>query len=152
MDSETIVKVPHPTLRTVAQPLENPDNLPEAIFWRIMNMLQVMEGAKGIGLAAPQINWPVRVFVMNVTGLESDNYIFINPGVELSGKIINSIEGCLSIPEINGVVLRNESVVVKAYGINGKPFTETFHGLEARCIQHEYDHLCGILFTDKVVQ
>ena len=118
------------------------------------DMYETMEGADGIGLAAPQIGKSVRIFVIDATKMEDPEVgefkqIFINPVmVKQDGDEWAFEEGCLSIPEIREEVYRQEQLTIKYFDENWQPKEETFDGLKARIIQHEYDHIEGILFTD----
>lgn len=147
MKSDNLVLVPDPRLRETAAPIKL---LTRSKIKRIHGMLDIMKESGGIGLAAPQIGWTVRAFVMNVTGKTEDDLIFINPTLEAFGQIILYREGCLSIPGVYGNVLRPEGVRVRALDLTGKSFIMEASGLAARCAQHEFDHLSGVLFTDKV--
>jgi peptide deformylase len=111
-------------------------------------MLEAMAG-KGIGLAGPQVASPLRLFVTNVEG--DKPRIFINPEIVLTSQELISIEeGCLSLPRLYLDVVRPEFVRVQAWNDKGRPFTVETDGLLARVIQHEYDHLEGILFIDRL--
>lgn len=114
----------------------------------LKNMIDVMNRAKGIGLAAIQIGVPSRVFVMQI----GDTPIaFINPVIIYrSPDVYDDVEGCLSIPEVREPVSRSREIQVNYLDENGRTQSTMFDGLEARCIQHEIDHLDGILFIDKL--
>jgi peptide deformylase len=106
-----------------------------------------MENSKGVGLAAPQINVSLRVIVYEV---DNKFYAFINPEIIKCFKETSSIEeGCLSLPNIYGEVERPEKIILKATNSEGKKIKLKAFGLLARAIQHEIDHLDGILFIDK---
>lgn len=118
----------------------------------VEGMYECMYRADGIGLAAPQVGEKVRVFVLDVPGEEDarTKRAFVNPVlVEKSGSDTNE-EGCLSIPGIRADVKRAARVVVEAHDENGTPFRLEAEGLLARAIQHETDHLDGVLFVDRV--
>ena len=131
----------------------------------INNMWDTMYAAQGVGLAAPQIGESIRLFIVD-TYLFSDNddlsmdernflkglkKVFINPKIiEENGKECVFNEGCLSIPGIRENVMRKDSIIIKFQDLNGKFIEESFSGIAARVIQHEYDHIEGILFTDKL--
>ncbi len=118
----------------------------------IENLVDTMYHNNGVGLAAPQVGENVRIFVIDVTEPNEapDPIIFINPKIIKKEGAINSYEGCLSFPQMYTNVRRYETVKVKALNFNGKPFViEAKEGsLLARAIQHEFDHLDGILFVD----
>jgi peptide deformylase len=109
------------------------------------DMFETMDAAKGIGLAANQVGVPRRVAVVDVDG---DRFAMIDPRiVETEGRV-TAEEGCLSIPEIYADVTRPDRVVIEALDTNGNPYRREATGLKARAIQHEIDHLDGILFLD----
>ncbi len=117
------------------------------------DMLEAMYHAEGIGLAAPQVGESVRLFVLDVAreGEKKNPMVFFNPQIiDPRGKSVAE-EGCLSIPEVWAEVVRPEVITVRALDREGKPFElPGIDGLLARCIQHENDHLEGVLFTDKI--
>ncbi|WP_153799629.1 peptide deformylase [Foetidibacter luteolus] len=156
-----IVAYGAPVLRKTAQDIDKDyPNLQKFIE----DMWETMYASNGVGLAAPQVNRDVRIFVMDSSQIfegqeEQDKgkypdepgikKVFINPhAVELEGEEWSYNEGCLSIPKIREDVMRPESVTLEYVDENFEPHTETFHGLTARIIQHEYDHLEGKLFID----
>ena len=112
-------------------------------------MLDILKRDKGIGVAGPQIGFMKRIFV---THIEGDNErVFINPSIlETSLSTVKYEEGCLSVPGIYANVIRSEFVKVQAWNEKGRPFTLEASGLLARVIQHENDHLNGIVFLDHV--
>jgi peptide deformylase len=118
------------------------------------DMYETMEQADGIGLAAPQIGKSIRMFVIDASKMEDPEVnqfkqIFINPVmIEEEGEEWAFEEGCLSIPEIREDVFRHESLRIKFFDENWVAHEKTYSGLQARIIQHEYDHIEGILFTD----
>ena len=129
------------------------------------NMFETMYGANGIGLAAPQIGLPIRLFLVDVSPFaENEEYsedekeefesfikVFINAKIiEESGDEWAFNEGCLSIPDVNEDVFRQPKVVIEYQDENFKKHKETYTGIIARVIQHEYDHIEGVLFTDKL--
>jgi peptide deformylase len=122
----------------------------------IANMFETMYSAHGVGLAAPQVGLSIRLFVidgepMDEVELKDFKKVFINPKIiEESGEEWAFSEGCLSIPGIREDVFRNEKLILHYFDENWKEHKETFNGLKARIIQHEYDHIEGILFTDKL--
>jgi peptide deformylase len=112
------------------------------------DMLSAMAG-RGIGLAGPQVASPLRLFVTSVEG--DKPRIFINPEIVLtSQEMVEIEEGCLSLPRLYVDVVRPESVRVQAWNEKGRPFTVETGGLLARVILHEYDHLEGLLFIDRL--
>ena len=113
------------------------------------DMINLLHAEEGIGLAGPQVGFMERIFVVHVHGDEPR--IFINPSIiETSQETVKLEEGCLSIPKIYTNVIRPRAVKVQAWNEKGRPFTIEAEGLMARVILHEYDHLEGILFIDRV--
>jgi len=124
----------------------------------IENMFETMYAAHGVGLAAPQVGISMRLFVVDATpfadedkSLENFKKAFINAQVlEESGEEWPFNEGCLSIPDIREDIYRQKNVKISFYDEDWKHHEETFTGMAARIIQHEYDHIEGKLFTDKL--
>ncbi len=131
----------------------------------IANMYETMYGAYGVGLAAPQIGLSIRLFLVDTSpfaedesyseserkALKSFKRTFINPEIlEETGEEWAFNEGCLSIPNVREDVLRKPHIKIRYQDENFDTHTEEFDGLIARVIQHEYDHIEGVLFTDKV--
>lgn len=141
-----ITKVGDPVLREVAKKV--PKITPN-IVKLLENMADTMRDGDGVGLAAPQIGISKRVVVIDV----GDGLIeLINPEIISSEGEEIDCEGCLSIPGIQGDVIRAKKVTVEALNRFGKKFSVTGEGLLARCLQHEIDHLNGVLFIDKIVR
>ncbi|KAI3438535.1 hypothetical protein D9Q98_000963 [Chlorella vulgaris] len=116
-------------------------------------MFEVMYKDEGVGLAAPQVGVNVRLMVFNEAGEkgQGDEIVLVNPQIINSGKMTNLFEeGCLSFPNIYADVERPSKVKVKAQDLNGKKFTISLSGFPARIFQHEYDHLDGTLFHDRM--
>ncbi|NPV29785.1 MAG: peptide deformylase [Firmicutes bacterium] len=141
-----IVELGDPVLREKARPVPEVNN---NIRKLLANLAETMYAAKGVGLAAPQIGISKRVIVVDVgEGL----WELINPEiVSRQGEEIG-VEGCLSIPGVAGEVKRAARVVVKGWGRDGNQVEIRASGLGARALQHEIDHLDGILFIDKVIK
>jgi peptide deformylase len=124
----------------------------------ISNMWETMYAAHGVGIAAPQIGLSVRLFVVDTIQVmeegkkdEGIKKVFINAKiVDESGKLWPYEEGCLSIPNIRGDVERPEKVHIQYLDENFQPHDEIYEGMNARVIQHEYDHIEGVLFTEKL--
>jgi len=122
----------------------------------IENMYETMYNSDGVGLAAPQVGQSIRLFVLDTTIDEEEENepagikkVFINPEIiEIYGEEWSMNEGCLSVPEIREEILRPESVIIKYQDEKFVVHQESFSGFIARVIQHEYDHLEGILFVD----
>ena len=115
-------------------------------------MFDTMYEAKGIGLAANQVDLPLQLFVINTAGKkgEGEELVFVNPVIDQPKGSEEAEEGCLSIPGVNGRVNRPATIHVSAYDIDGNEIDMVADGLLARAIQHEYDHLQGVLFIDRM--
>lgn len=141
-----ILEFPDPRLRTQAKPVEQVDDRVRTL---IDDMFETMYDAKGIGLAATQIDVHERVVVMDLSEEGNEPLVFINPEVEvLDGDTRNYDEGCLSVPGFYETVKRPEHIRVTALDRDGNRFELVPDGLLAVCIQHELDHLEGKLFVD----
>lgn len=124
----------------------------------IANMFETMYNADGIGLAAPQIGLDIRIFVVDLEPLAEDDSkysgfkkVFINPKIiESTGELVKMEEGCLSLPGINEAVEREEKIRIQYLDENFIPHDEVYGDFFARCIQHEYDHIEGKLFIDRI--
>lgn len=139
---------PDPVLRRPAQPVAAFDEELRAI---VAAMFERMYASKGVGLAAPQVGLKKRLLVLNPTGETKDELVLVNPRiVELSGPPSRFEEGCLSFPGIFGEVERPEICRVQAFRVDGTPFEETYAAFPSRIIQHENDHLEGVLLVDRM--
>ncbi len=118
----------------------------------IEDMFDTMYEANGVGLAAPQVGVLKKIFVVDVGDEEGNNvpYVFINPEILEQEGVQVDFEGCLSVPGKSGQVARAEKVKVKAFDKDMNEFELEAEGFLARAIQHEYDHLNGIVYVDKV--
>lgn len=148
-----IVAYGDPVLKKVGEEIDKDyPNLQELID----NMEETMEHASGVGLAAPQIGLPIRLFIINSSYMFDEDEedqgveeVFINAEIiEETGKEWAFEEGCLSIPHIRADVYRKDTIVIKYLDRDFKEHTKTFDGLTARVIQHEFDHIEGVLFVD----
>lgn len=157
-----IVAYGDPVLRKIGKDIDK--DYPE-LEKLLSDMQDTMKNARGVGLAAPQVGKAIRLFLVNTSGFaendeldeEERNFLKDYKKVFINAKIINEegdkwsfSEGCLSIPNINEDVSRNETVTIEYQDEHFKKHTETVEGLAARVIQHEYDHIEGILFTDRL--
>jgi peptide deformylase len=145
-----IITLPDPKLRLISRPLERVD---QSLIKLIDNMIETMHDAPGVGLAAIQIAEPIRLLVVDVAKKEEppDPQVFINPEIlwrSDEGSVYE--EGCLSIPEYYAEVERPASVRVRALGRDGKDHEVLAEGLLATVLQHEIDHLDGVLFIDHI--
>ena len=157
-----IVAYGDPVLKKECKEIEK--NHPE-LDELLSNMWETMYNASGVGLAAPQIGKPIRLFLVDTSAFADDDSlnekeqeeladfkkVFINAVIEEeSGKDWTFNEGCLSIPDIREDITRKDTITISYFDENFKEKKETYDGLRARVIQHEYDHIEGILFTDKL--
>lgn len=162
--SLTLQIYPAPVLRKKAEPVPAVTDEVRAVAER---MIQVMRQEEGIGLAAPQVGLPWRMFVVDVPpdpeeGRSADSdpitatagpTVYINPVfTRPTGVPEPHEEGCLSLPDIRGDVLRPLGITITATDLEGRQFTQTASGLLARCWQHEMDHLDGVLIIDRFTQ
>ena len=181
-DSLRILHYPHPALRTRALPIPTTHNDQQPALHPIVaevanRMIHLMQNAPGIGLAAPQVGLPWRLFVAHVPkpkpntpeaeelandpdaqqllaqGIQlytDQPTVYINPTITAYSKDLQPYEeGCLSLPDIHGTVRRPSTCTINATNLDAQPLTQTATGLLARCWQHELDHLDAILITDK---
>lgn len=145
-----IVHYPHPALRWKSRPITEINDDLRAIVRR---MFELMYEHKGIGLAANQVGLPLRLFVINLTGEateKEEELVFINPEIVRRKGTFVGEEGCLSLPKLYGDVRRAEKIVVEAFDLDGQGFEVSVDDLASRAIQHESDHLDGILFPDRM--
>jgi peptide deformylase len=156
-----IVAYGSPVLKRVAEDVEVPS---EETKQFIEDLFETMYASKGVGLAAPQVGVSSRVFVVDGSPFADDaadpeeaevlktfKRAFINPIIlEESGEAWGFEEGCLSIPDIHETVQRKPTIVVESQTLTGEFLEETYTGLPARIIQHEYDHIEGVLFLDRL--
>ena len=143
----SIVKIGDPILRERAQEIKK---VTPNVVKLLENMAETMYETRGVGLAAPQIGIPKRAIVVDV----GDGLVeIINPGItESSDETAVDVEGCLSVPNSQGEVERSLAVTVTGTGKNGCPIEIQAEGLMARVLQHEIDHLNGILFIDRALR
>ena len=157
-----IVAHGEPVLRKKAKEINN--EYPK-LSTLITNMWETMYNAHGVGLAAPQVGLPIRLFLVDTTPFSDDEAlspeeqkalngfkkVFINAKIlQEEGEAWDFNEGCLSIPDVREDVKRKAQITIEYQDENFETYTETYGGLLARVIQHEYDHIEGILFTDKL--
>jgi len=144
-----IVHYPHPTLRHLSKPVKRVDAELREMIGR---MFELMYQAEGVGLAANQVDLPLRLFVVNLKcdPEEGEEHVFINPVISLPRGVEEKEEGCLSLPELHGQVNRPARIQFSAYNLSGDLLEAELEGLIARVVQHEVDHLDGMLFTDRL--
>jgi peptide deformylase len=139
---------PDPVLRKPSEPVAVFDEGLRAI---VDGMFERMRKSNGVGLAAPQVGLKKRILVLNPTGEAADDLALVNPEiVDRYGKLTLFEEGCLSFPGIYAEVKRPEKCKVRAFTVEGKPIEADYDGFVARIIQHEYDHLEGVLLVDRM--
>ncbi len=154
-----IIRAPNAVLTSPAKTVTNFDKRLKALVEEMKETLIATKNPKGVGLAAPQIGQPWRIFVTRPTE-KSAVRAFINPEIIKSSSATfigvkekdNRLEGCLSIPKIWGKVERVPRVTLNFQDANGKSFREEFSGLMAHIVQHETDHTNGILYTQRVLE
>ena len=142
-----IINYPDPRLKKSSADVARFDESLRSLSAR---MLELMRDAKGVGLAAPQVGMNIKLFVMNHSGEPGDDRVYVNPKlILLDGEEIAE-EGCLSLPEIRIDVIRADQVHIEAQDVEGTAVSLDRDGFEARVWQHEFDHLLGILLTDRM--
>ena len=137
---------PHPILRKKSLPVED-----FSVMSKLKDkMVESMRESRGIGLAAPQVGLSLRLFVMDIyhEGLISETLMLINPEIVNKKGVAAIEEGCLSLPGKNILVERSEEVKLKYFTEQGEEKIRTFEGIPSICVQHEMDHLNGVLMTD----
>lgn len=148
----SIVAYGDPILRAQAEEIEKEG--PIDIKQLSKDMFETMQKASGVGLAAPQVGKSIRIFIVDTTPMEDEKYpdfkkTFVNPEIlEESGEEWDFEEGCLSIPGIREDVTRYEKLTLRYFDEDWNEHIESYDGIAARIIQHEHDHLDGVLFTD----
>lgn len=145
-----IVLYPHPALRWKSNPLKE---VTADVRKVARQMFDLMYEARGVGLACNQVALPWRMFVLNLTGKpeeKSEEHVFINPTITKRKGSQEEEEGCLSFPKLYGQVRRAQEIVVEAFDLEGHGFELDLDDLPSRAVQHEVDHLDGVLFTDRM--
>jgi peptide deformylase len=143
-----IIKDGHPTLRKVAKRVD-PKEISDPLFQQLIDdMFATMYAAPGVGLAAPQVNVSKRFFVMDTQDENHEPAVVINPKIEVAEEEVEMTEGCLSVPGYVGEIVRFNRVAVSGLDREGKKIRLEGEGLFAQCLQHEIDHLNGVLYVD----
>lgn len=140
-----ILEWPDPRLHTVAQRVQAVD---DEIRQLVRDMAETMYAAPGIGLAATQVDVHKQVIVIDISDTRDQLQVFINPDIVERDGEADYEEGCLSVPGIYDRVTRAQRIIVKSLDAQGQSFTRSAEGLLAVCIQHEMDHLLGIVFVE----
>ncbi|MCB1007786.1 MAG: peptide deformylase [Acidobacteria bacterium] len=151
-----IVRLGDPVLRTAAEPVD-PERLSSRKFQKLVDdMVATMRDADGVGLAAPQVGVGLQLFVYEVADEETPEAaipltVVVNPMLEPEGhELVYDWEGCLSIPDLRGLVPRHPALRLRALDRQGEPIDRRVEGFEARIVQHEFDHLNGVVFLDRM--
>jgi peptide deformylase len=144
-----ITRYPADVLAEQASPIEEID---DDIRQLVVKMTDVMLKNKGVGLAAPQIGLPLRLFIISLSGNRDGVKVYINPTVTPSGELDAVEEGCLSVPGVYTKIRRYKKCRVTATDLDGNEFTEEADGLYARALQHENDHINGITIVNRMGQ
>ena len=154
-----IIRMGHPTLRQVARPIGLEELSRPGFRELVQDMVETLHQAGGIGLAAPQVNESIRLAIIDMPGGPS-RYgeipalpltVFVNPEIELlEGDSTGYWEGCLSVPGLRGFVERPQHLIVHALDLGGQRFALEMRGFPATVVQHEFDHLDGILYVDRL--
>jgi len=142
-----IILYPDPRLKKANQTVTAFD---ESLRELAVVMFRLMREARGVGLAAPQVGKNIRLFVANPSGEAGDDHVYINPTLSDPDSEDEAEEGCLSLPDIHVKVYRNKRIRIRAQDLEGKEFEQIGIGFPARVWQHEFDHLNGILLTDRM--
>ena len=148
-----VARMGHPVLRERARPISKSDLRDPLMQKLIDDMIDTMHEYHGVGLAAPQVHEGLRLFVAlldDEPGPKSEATVIINPEIVPSGSKEDGWEGCLSIPDIRGMVPRFTEIAVSAHDRHGKLLELRLKNFPARVVQHETDHLDGVLFFDRM--
>lgn len=142
-----IIYWPDPRLKRVSEPVKQ---ITPEIRELAVRMFELMREARGVGLAAPQVGKNIRLFVMNPTGEPDANRVYINPVLSEPDGEESSEEGCLSLPKVNAQIARPKKIRMQALDLDGKAVDEVNSEFIARIWQHEFDHLNGVLITERM--
>jgi peptide deformylase len=147
MAERPILTLPDTRLRTPCAPVTLFDS---ALSDSVQDLIDTLRGSTGIGLAAPQIGDLRQILVMDLSETRNDPQVFINPEILTRDVKARVEESCLSIPGVEGNVIRDIRITVQAQDVHGHPFERVLEDMYAVCLQHEWDHLRGILFIDRL--
>ncbi|EMI44790.1 MULTISPECIES: peptide deformylase [Pirellulaceae] len=145
----SIIHFPHPTLRHRSRPIARVDAKLHAMA---AEMLDLMYENEGVGLAANQVDLPIRMFVANASGVrgEGQEWVVINPVIDRPKGSEAGQEGCLSVPGLFAQVKRPKTVRLQGYDLKGQEINQELDGFLSRVVQHEVDHLDGVMFFDRI--
>ena len=151
MPLRPIVRLGHPALRTVGEPL-SPQSLANPETQQLIDdMIDTMREAHGVGLAAPQVAAELQLFVYESSGHDIPLHVVVNPMITPHEReLVYDWEGCLSIPDLRGMVPRHPAVRIQGLDREGRPLDYVCRGFEARIVQHEFDHLNGVVFLERM--
>lgn len=147
IDKCKMTRFPAPVLRGKAAPVETID---DSIRKLVEKMTDLMIEHKGIGFAAPQAGVGLRLFIISLTGTRDNVRVYINPTVTGLGDLEEAEEGCLSVPGVWTRIRRHKRASVTATDLDGRPFSDEGEGLYARALQHEYDHIEGLVIVNRM--
>ena len=145
-------RMTHYPANVLTAPARPVDKIDDNIRQLIKKMTDVMLENGGIGLAAPQIGVPLRLFIISLDGTRENLKVYINPTVTPTGQLDSTEEGCLSVPGVMTKIKRFKKCSVTATDLEGNEFTHQAEELEARALQHEYDHIDGITIVNRMDQ
>ena len=142
--------ITHYPEKVLSSPAEPVGEITDEIKQLAERMVEIMVEQKGIGLAGPQAGVNMRIFVISIDGTAEEAKVYINPTIKTAGSLESNQEGCLSLPGIHANIKRYQKCSVTATDLEGNTFTDEATGLYARAIQHEYDHLEGMMIKDRM--
>jgi len=143
-------RIMHYPAEVLAKPAGPVEKIDDNIRRLVEKMTDIMLKNKGIGLAAPQVGVPLRLFIISLDGKKDTVKVYINPTVTPAGELNQTDEGCLSVPGVFTKIRRYKKCTVTATDLDGNEFTEEAQGLYARALQHEYDHIQGITIANRM--
>ncbi len=152
-----IVQANEPSLREISKRIEKIDKKITDLIRDLKETLIIQKDPEGVGLAAPQVGKNIRMFAMRPDE-NKDPVVIINPEIvsiskpKKTDKKTKILEGCLSLPNYYGPLVRAQKITIRFWGENGETKTQTFTGLAAQIVQHEIDHLEGTLFVDRLLE
>ncbi len=142
--------ITHYPARVLGGPAQQVEKIDDSIRRLVAKMTDIMIENKGVGLAAPQVGVPLRLFIISIDGTRENIRVYINPTVKPEGTLVENEEGCLSVPGIYTKIKRYGRATVTAADLDGETFTEQAEGLYARALQHEFDHIEGVTIVNRM--